>query len=191
MKKILAPLAAGVASALSRHRTNDVAFPYRMGAGFAGDINRIHPFQSLPGMQNATNPIAAYGFPFLIASDGTYRGLVAADTAIVAIDGVLARPYPTQQFNLTQGLGVATPPLSTDKQILDGLYAGWILTKLPTGQTATKKGAVFIWIATSTGAHVQGGFESVATGGSTIALTDWFFNGPPDAAGITEIYKKP
>jgi hypothetical protein len=46
-----------------------------------------------------------------------------------------------------------------------------------------------VWCAASAGIHVQGGFESVATGGSTAALDvgRFSFNGPQDATGIVEL----
>jgi hypothetical protein len=64
---------------------------------------------------------------------------------------------------------------------------GYISAKLNTG-VAQKGGAVFIWVAATSGAHIQGGFEVAASGGNTCALDESYsFNGPADANGNVEI----
>lgn len=184
MKKTLLALAAMLALPITRARTGDVAFPYRMGAGNAGDVNRMHPASILPGMMHATVPPLLYGNPTWIdTASNTYKGFSAGDTAKVTIDGMLVRPYPTQQANTSQGLGAATPQAG---QAQDFLESGFMLVKVNAG-TPTKKGAVFVWCAADSGAHKQGGFETAATGGSTAAINNAYYNGPPDANGITEI----
>lgn len=186
MKK-LTLLAAGLAALMPRHATRDVAFPYRMGAGNAGDINRTHPFQSLAGIQDATSPLTRYGNAALIATGGGMRTPIAGDTAITKIYGVLARPYPIQGFSwANQGLGTPAPPAPADKQILDICTQGFILVNV-FGAPVTKGGAVFVWVAASGGGHIQGGFEAAATGGSTAAIVNAVFNGPQDANGVAEI----
>lgn len=186
---IAAAALALIATTTIRARTHDVAFTYRMGAGFPGDVNRTHPASILPGLMDTTNPVAAYGFPVLVnTSANDYRGLIASDTAVTTIAGVLVRPYPTQQTSggMSASLGAATPPTSG---VVDVLNSGFILTKLSNfaAANATKGGAVYVWIAASTGNHVQGGFEASATGGSTIAITNARFNGPSDANGVCEV----
>ena len=192
MKKTLIALAvlALHGAGAVRAKTRDVAFQYRMGAGFPGDVNRTHPASILPGMMNSTNPVRLYGDPVLIdTSTNSYRGLLVGDTAVTKIDGVLVRPYPTQQQSggMSSAIGAATPP--TTPVPVDVLNEGFIIARCNNfaTQQPTKGGAVHVWIAASTGAHVQGGFESVATGGSTIAITNAKWNGPADANGITEI----
>ena len=62
--------------------------------------------------------------------------------------------------------------------------------KIPAGSTQpVKGGAVFVWCAATSGSHIQGGFESVASGGNTAALdtTRYQFNGPADANGNVEV----
>lgn len=185
--RIALVLASALAPAvITRSRTRDVAFGYRMGAGNAGDINRTHPFDVMPGLMDPTNPIAQYGFPCLaVAAAGTYRGLLAADQAAGAkIHGVLVRPYPTQQVSTSQALGSAVPPGGNSP--IDIMVTGNIMVKVFAG-TPQKRSQAFVWCAASSGNHVLGGFEAAATGGSTIALVNAYFNGPADANGITEL----
>ena len=185
-------IAAACAVALSgvvRARTHDVAFTYRMGAGYPGDVNRTHPASILPGLQNVATPILLYGNPCVVdTSTNSYRELLVGDTAVTVIAGVLVRPYPTQQTTggMASSFGAATPPVTG---VIDILRSGFVMAKGNNFATAqqTLGGAVHIWIAASTGAHVQGGFESAATGGSTIAITNAKWNGPGDSAGVAEL----
>lgn len=184
-----AALACIASSGIVRARTHDVAFTYRMGAGFPGDVNRTHPASILPGLMNTTSPVLLYGNPVLVdTSTNSYREVLVGDTAVTLIAGVLVRPYPTQQTTggMSSSLGAAVPPTSG---VVDVLQDGFIMVRCNNfaAQQPTKAGAVFIWIAASTGAHVQGGFESVASAGNTIAITNARFNGPADAAGVTEL----
>lgn len=196
MKKSLIALAVlasigCIAPATKRARTRDVAFTYRMGAGFPGDVNRTHPASVLPGLMDTADPVAMYGFPVLDdATDNTYRGFTDADDAVTVIDGVLVRPFPTQQTSggMTSTIGAATPPVGP--AVIDVLDDGFILTRLSDFAAASpvKGGPVYVWTAASAGNHVLGGFEAVATGGSsTAAIVNARFNGPPDANGVCEI----
>lgn len=190
MKHSLLAIAAALAIGMSvRARTHDVAFTYRMGAGFPGDVNRMHPASILPGLMDVDDPCTAYGYPVLVdTATNAYRGMTAADDAVTVIAGVLVRPFPTQQTTggMTASLGAATPPTSG---VIDVLNDGFIMTKLSdfAANPPTKGGAVFVWTAASAGNHVVGGFEAVATGGSTAAIANARFNGPPDSAGVCEI----
>ena len=38
-----------------------VAFPFRMGAGFAGDVNRTHPATIEPNVNDTVNPLSFFG----------------------------------------------------------------------------------------------------------------------------------
>lgn len=194
MKKNLIALAvlALASMGLTRARTGDVAFTYRMGAGFPGDVNRTHPFSVLPGLMTPTlaSKIRLYGDPAIIdTATNSYRGLLVGDTAVTKVDGILVRPYPTQQMTggPSAAIGAAAPP--DGPAVIDVINEGFVIARCNNfaAQQPTKGGAVHIWIAASTGAHVQGGLESVATGGSTIAITNLKWNGPTDSNGITEI----
>jgi len=193
MKKTLiayAIAALGAAGAV-RATTRDVAYNLRMPAGFPGDPNRTHPFSVLPGLSQPTNPPRLYGDPVVIdTATNSYRALLAGDTALTKIDGVLVRPFPTQQRTGgdSSPLGAAPGPLGG--QVIDVLNEGFIIARCNNfaTQQPTKGGAVYIWVAASSGAHVQGGFESAASAGNTAGpITNAKWNGPTDSNGITEI----
>lgn len=171
-----------------RARTLDVAFTYRMGAGFAGEINRTHPFSAVPSLQDATNPVTRYGNAVVYNSAGnSARNPIAGDTGITKIAGMAVRPYPTQQhsasgFGAQATFGVAAPPTTG---IIDVLEMGFGL--VPIVGTPTKNGAVFVWVAANSGNHVQGGFETAASAGNTAAITNAVFTGGVDSTGVGEI----
>lgn len=170
--------------------THDVAFPYRMGAGFPGDVNRMHPASIVPSMMDATDVVAAYGNPVLVkTSNNTVKGFVAADsTTPVICAGFAVRPYPIQQQAQTSvnnsPIGAAVPPPG---QPIDILVSGFIMAKVPAGTTVTKGGAVYVWFAATSGNNIQGGLVGSATGGSTALITNARFNGPADANGNVEL----
>lgn len=175
---------------VGRRRTCDVAFTYRMGAGFAGDLNRSHPFSIEPCLIDASAPPLGYGLA--VVADATSNGvrqMAAGDGALLDVYGVTVRPYPTQQQSggMSSAFGSIAPPITG---VIDVLKQGYIMVPVVVGATAAAKGGpVFVWIAASGGGHLQGGFETTATGGSTIELPTprCSFNGPPDASGIGEI----
>lgn len=191
MKKSLLALAVFSAMAhmgrVTAH-TQDAAFPFRMGAGFPGDVNRTHPANIMPGLVNTSvQAPRLYGDALIIdTATNSYRGISAADTATLSIDGIAVRPYPVQQTTggMSASFGTASPPTN---QPLDVLTEGYIMVKCNNGGTPTKKGAVYVYTAASSGNHVQGGFESAA-GANLTLVSNAFFVGPPDAAGITEIH---
>jgi len=190
LAQAIAVMLAAPAVGAVRARTRDISFGYRMGAGFPGDVNRTHPASILPGLTNPTNPPRLYGDPVLIdTATNSYRGVLSTDTAATKIDGILVRPYPTQQQSggMASSIGAAAGPLGN--QVCDVLNEGFIIARCNNfaAQQPTKGGAVFIWVTASSGAHVQGGFESVANGANTIAITNALWNGPTDSNGITEI----
>lgn len=194
MKKSLIHLAvmatlAGAAS-VGRSRTHDVAFTFRMGAGFAGEVNRTHPVSIYPSLMHSTQPVRLYGDPGIYdAATASVRGFQAGDTALTKIDGVLVRPYPTQQSTggMSATLGGAGTPASN--QPADIVEEGAIMVKCNNfGVNApTKGGAVWVWCAASAGNDVQGGFRAAVSAGNTAAITNAKWNGPADANGIAEL----
>jgi len=176
---------------VGRRFTQDVAIPFRMGAGVPGDVNRTHPADIPPFLVDPTNPPAGYGVPALIntASNGL-RGVLATDTTITDVDAVTVRPYPIQASAGTNygaaAFGGATPPT---QQPIDALVSGYIMVQVPAGQSPTKKGTVYIWIGAAGGGHVVGGFEAVNGGANTVAITNpkVYFNSPADANGVCEL----
>ena len=198
MKKIFQSLVAVIGSFLSaalmgpqitRRRTADVAFPYRMSSGFPGDVNRFHPASILPGLANTTNPPAAYGGPVIVnTADSTIRGIIAADGSATPgpVFGFLVRPFPIQQQSggMAAAIGTATPPTTG---VIDVLREGYVMAKLPAGSTVTKYGTVYVWAAVSAGNHVQGQLEPSANGTNTLTINNAYFLGPADANGNVEI----
>jgi hypothetical protein len=140
-----------------------VAFQYRMGAGFAGDVNRTHPASIEPGLLDATNPPAGYGVAVQVnTAANSIRGLLATDYAATNVYGVTVRPYPFQQStaalaNAAVGFGSAGIFAG---QPVDVLRSGYIM--VPVVGAPTKGGAVWVWYAAASGSHITGGFEAAA-----------------------------
>ena len=184
----------GQAIFVGRHRVGDVAFTYRMGAGFSGDVNRTHPFSVEPFQIDPTtaNLFSFYGQAGVPSSTvpNTIRAVKAGDNALTTIYGILARPFPTQQMSggLSSPFGAQVPPSSG---IADILRWGYIMVQL-NGQP-TKGAVVNVWAAAANAGDLPGQLTTSATGGSIIALTQGAtsFNGPPDASGIGEVYIAP
>lgn len=186
--KIAGP-ARGRALFVGRMRTADVAFTSRMGAGFPGDINRVHPFSVEPCLIDEDDPPALYGAPVLVdAVTQGVRGFVAGDANANAVRpwGFTVRPYPQQVDAATnfgaESLGAATPPAAG---IIDIAKQAYIMAKV--NGAPVKGGQAYVWCAASAGAHVQGQLEAAADAGNTAPLENCFFNGSPDADGIVEV----
>jgi hypothetical protein len=83
---------------LGRQRTCDTAFTFRMGAGFAGDVNRGHPASILPCLIDPTNPVTAFGVPVItVSTSNGVRPFGTGDSGVTDAFGVSVRPYPYQQ----------------------------------------------------------------------------------------------
>ena len=174
-----------------RMKTRDIAFQFRMGAGFTGDVNRTHPASVEPVLVNTTTPPLLYGQGVVVDAAGVgVRPLVAADNALTSVYGVTVRVFPNQQSSGANygaaAFGSAVPPASG---VIDVLRSGYILVQLGGTFVNAKKGSpVFIWTAASAGANVQGAFvDTISAGNTTPALVGVTFNGPADATGIAEI----
>lgn len=168
--------------------TNDIAFLYRMGAGSPGDVTRYENSKIEPCVIDGANPVLLFGLAGVYdrTSVNGVRSVIAGDTAI---DGFIVRPFPTQQASGTNfgaaPFGVGAPPATG---LTDILKSGYMLAKLGGTTAAVKGGVVNIWVAASTGTHVQGGVEAATSAGNTIALdAKSYFNGPADAGGIVEV----
>jgi hypothetical protein len=194
MKKTLIALAiAAMASEqLVRASTRDIAYGFRMPAGFPGDVNRTHPFSVLPRLMTPTlaSKVRLYGDPVVYdAATNSVRGFLAGDTAVTKIDGILVRPYPVQQTTggMNATIGAAVPP--DGPAVVDILREGYIIARCNNfaTQQPAMGGAVFVRVAATAGALIQGGFSSVADGANTVAITNAKWCGPTDSNGITEI----
>ena len=197
MKNVFRTLVAAVMGLLTnllvgppafRARTCDVAFSYRMGAGFPGDVNRMHPASIVAGLLDSVNTFRNYGEPAIFGTANNYRGVVAADQSATAIKiaGVIVRPYPTQQMSggMTATLGAATPPAAG---VADFLSSGFIMVKMKAGVTVKKGDPVFVWATATETVNIQGEYQAAATASKTVPITNARFNGPADALGNVEI----
>lgn len=179
-----------VPRSLGRRKTRDTAFTYRMGGGFAGDVNRGHPASIQPCLIDPTNPPTLSGQAVVVvaASQGV-RPLAAGDGALTDIWGVIVRSFPFQQALATGqygaiGYGVTAPAAAMPVDVLVGGYIFVSVVGSP-----VKGGPVYIWTAAAAGAHVQGGFEAVNPAGNGIALNavKFAWNSPPDSTGVAEL----
>lgn len=173
---------------LGRHRTTDVAFTYRMGAGFSGDVNRTHPFSVEGCLINVTDPPTFYGQAVVAdAATNSIRAVKDGDHDLTAIYGIAVRPYPTQQQTggMSASIGGAVPPASG---VIDVLRFGYVMAQL--FGTPAKGGSVYVWADAAGGGELPGQLTTTTTAGSTIGpLTgSSSFNGPPDASGVGEVY---
>jgi hypothetical protein len=187
MKQSLLAMAARVGGRI-RALTHDVAFGFRMGAGFAGDVNRTHPFSVLPALQHATQAVANYGAAVqLDPATNTVKGFVAGDTAVTKIAGVAVRPYPIQQASggMSASIGAASPPGAGN--VIDYLRSGFIMVKINPAQAVRRGDPVFVWCAATAGADIQGMFRGAVSAGNTAAIANAIFMGPADANGNCEI----
>ncbi len=145
---------------LGRRKTGDaVAYQFRMGAPTPGTVNRTHPASVEPVLIDASAPPTVYGNAVLI--DPTTQGVrpfVAGDQALTDAYGVLVRPFPLQQNSVSPAFGPGTPPVSG---VADVLRSGYIAIGLnASGSAPVKNGAVYTWTAATSGAHLQGGWET-------------------------------
>jgi hypothetical protein len=184
---------------VGRRSTRDVAFQFRMGAGFVGDVNRSHPMTIEPALIDANFPPLNYGVAVLAdqAAPNGVRQIQTTDNGITAVYGITVRPFPLQQQAATNfgavalGPGSQVPPTSG---VIDILKGGYIMVKLGGAAAAFKGSPVFLYYGATAGAHIQGGFEAAA-GANLLALDATgariYFNGPADANGIVELVFNP
>lgn len=194
MNRIISALVVGFLAFIGlgptnlRRFTRDVAFTFRMGAGFPGDVNRTHPFGITPGLQDATTPVRNYGDAVLTSTNNTVKGVVAGDGSATPINiyGALVRPFPTQQRSGgdSSAFGAVAAPTTG---VVDVCEMGYIMVKIPSGVTVTKGGQVFIWCAATSGANIQGSFAGAASSTNTVPVLNARFHGPADANGNVEI----
>lgn len=172
-----------------RKKTVDIAYQFRMGAGFAGDVNRTHPVSITAELISAAAPPTAYGQCVLVAAaNAGVRPFTTGDISQAGY-GVTVRPFPAQQAQTNQNfgavaLGSVAPPTTG---VIDVLRSGFIMVNLPSGGTTVKGGAVYVRVAAAATTHTPGDFEAAADGANNVLLTNAIFNGAPDASGNVEI----
>ncbi len=176
----------------TRDGFDPMAFQFRMGAGFFGEVNRTHPFTVEPGLMDATYPVVAYGQAVMLTALGRVRSVLAADQgASTDVYGFAVRPFPFNDPGTSapygaQSLGGFTSPIPN--QPIDVLRSGYMLTYV--NGTPVKGNPVYVWAAATASPHYLGFLEAAATGGDTFEITGndkTTFNGPPDANGCGEI----
>ena len=101
----------------TRDGFDPMAFQFRMGAGFFGEVNRTHPFTVEPGLMDPTNPPTAYGQAVVIdATSKKVRRVLSGDGALVDVYGFTVRPFPFNDPGTSapygaQSLGGFTSPI--------------------------------------------------------------------------------
>ena len=173
-------------------KTRDVAFTFRMGAGFAGAVNTSHPANIRGFLKDATNPPSFFGQPVMInATYGTVRAVLDTDRSGGAADvfGVVVRPYPFLGSTAPTA-AYAGAPFGTG-QLPDGavdiLLSGYIMVSVY--GSPTNGSEAYIWTANNTSPHTMGGWEASNPSGNGFGIT-WNktqFGSPPDASGIAEL----
>lgn len=185
---VLAAVLCG--SPIVRARTGDISFTFRMGGGFPGDVNRMHPASILAEMITPSGQVPRnYGDALLIdGSTNALRGAVAGDQSSTALNirGILVRPFPIQQQSggLNAPIAAGSPPTSG---VIDVCRQGFVIVKLPAGASVVKGGTPFIWCAANSGNNVQGAFVAAASAGNTVPVANARYNGPADANGHAEL----
>lgn len=159
------------------------AYTYRMPAGFAGDLQRAEVATIETQQIDATTPPTAFGVAVKLVSGKIQPINLAGDTAALVV-GVNLRPYPIQG-NGTDPLGTSTPPTSG---VTDILRRGYVNVQLNGTTAAAKGGTVYVRVANASAGKPIGGFEAASDTTNTIALpSNWYFTGPADSYGVTEI----
>ncbi len=176
-------------------KTRDVAFTYRMSAGFAGTVNTSHPATIRGFLKDPTNPPTFFGQAVAInpSSNGVRSYISSDSTTPTDVFGVIVRPYPflgsTAPSNAYAGTG-STPPYGGN-QLPDGavdvLLAGYIMVAV--NGTPSNGSEAYVWTAASSSPHVQSGWEAASPSSNGFGVT-WDktqFASPPDANGIAEL----
>jgi hypothetical protein len=177
---------------VGRRRTRDISFLAQSPVGSIGRVTRSVPAPKIfPYVNDTTNPVASFGLAVLATTNNTVRGVLASDTEITNIFGIAVQPFP---FQVSSGTNFGAQALSTlvsvPPGLMDVLKSGPMIVYCNSAQapSATLGSAAFVWIAASTGTNIQGGFETAAVSGSTIALPPGvYFNGPGDSTGAIEL----
>lgn len=202
LKMLLTTLVAWGAgdSTAPRHMTYDaaanvMAIPFRMNAGFPGDVTRTRPFSDEPVMNDDAAPCDAYGqFVVIDATGNAVRKIGVADQSdgvSLMAWGASVRPFPTSPGGTVSAPGASAAfggGAPAASQVMDVLRWGYMTVVLNDKTQTPKKGdPVYVWCAASAGAQIQGGITSAASAGNTVKLANAVFNGAGDGAGNVEV----
>lgn len=161
LKKLFRPrVAAGVF--VGRRRTRDMSFLANSPFGFPGRSTRNVPAPKIvAGINDGTTPITSFGLFTVPTSSNTWRNVQPTDLA-TAIQGLAIQSFPFQPASATnygaQAIGglVAVPAGALD--IMRSGFAT-LYCNPSTAASANLTSPVCVWLAASTGNHVQGGVE--------------------------------
>lgn len=172
------------------------AYTFQAPIGLPGDVTRTEPASTIEPCKNQfATPVTQPGAPVLLdPTTQSVRGLVASDSGVTSIYGIVKRDFPFQTDQAAAGtFGAQTfgPGNLIAGKPVGVIKKGYVAVAVCTANGAIpgKDSPVFIWIAASTGQHIQGGFESVASGGNTIQLNQGqtYYNGNVDTNGNAEL----
>lgn len=181
---------------VGRRRTRDISFLAQSPVGFIGRITRSVPAPKIiPQVNDGTNPVTYFGLAVVNTASNTVRSLLSTDGALSSIAGVAVQPFP---FQAQSGTNYGAQPLAAltavPSGVLDVNRSGYQTVYCNPAQapSATMSSPVCVWIAASSGNHVQGGFETApsasgvgaATGGNTGNGT--MTAGPTVTAGVAQ-----
>ena len=89
----------------TRDAFDALAFQFRMGAGFFGDVNRTHPFWVEPGLMDPTSPPTAYGQAVVVDSvSKKIRRVLAGGRSIDPYLRLHGAAVPVQRSRHERGL---------------------------------------------------------------------------------------
>ena len=175
------------------YKTRDVAFSYRMGAGFAGQVNTTHPASIRGFLKDPTNPPTFFGQAVILnPASNAVRSYISGDsTTPTDVFGVIVRPFPFLGATAPTGSYAGTGTTFNTGQLPDGavdvLLSGYIMVSV-TG-TPSNGSTAYVWTAVSSPPHVQSGWEAStpSTNGFAVTWDKTTFASPPDANGVAEL----
>lgn len=194
-KKLFRPRAASGVF-VGRRRTRDISFLAQSVSGFIGRITRSVPAPKVVGLINdVANPVLFFGLAVIATAQNTVRTILATDGALTSIGGIGVAPFPFQTPSGTNyGAQSLTALTAANPGLIDVNKSGFMTVYCNTAQVAaaTQASPVCVWIAASTGSHIQGGFETApsasvvgaAGGGNTGNGT--MTAGPTVTAGVAK-----
>ncbi len=158
------------------------AYLLRMPAGIPGVINRMEVATVEPRILDPNTPPTAYGTFVKNTSTGLQPAVGSGDvTYPTVLAGLIARPYPVQEYSTNEALGSATPDPNRPADIMTRGF----MTVFLAGVVAAARGGQVYLVTTATTGYVAGTISASAT--NATAVTGCVFTGAADANGNVEI----
>jgi hypothetical protein len=117
----------------------------------------------VPAINDGTNPVQYFGLAVIRTAQNTVRTILSTDGLLNAIAGIAVAPFPFQASSGTNyGAQSMTALTAAPAGLIDINGSGFQTVYCNTAQVAAASQAspVCVWIAASTGTHIQGGFET-------------------------------